>query len=461
MASGSSRRSLLAASAALLGLAGCTDRSSTTSPTPSDPPTDATPATGTRTDSPDRRRTQTPRHPEPLPVSGSWPQYGNGPGHAGATSASGVPNDATPYWHLTRMRSGPVVLSEDRIFHYAELGDDAAGQPTVTRTKSPPPGTAHHVEGDPAVVCRGAAAGRIRWVRRIDGPGVRWPGVGDDRVVVGVNGQLAAFDVADGSEIWSHDLGDRIVSDPTIAAGLVILPFSSALEGSTERVQPEVRAYRLADGHHEWTVEPPSGDHALAADVDSGTLVVAATDDEQGVLTARSLPDGRRDWRREVAGAFLGPPSIAGGAIFVTTTGGALAVHELRDGTQRWTHTVQEWMSEVTVDDEACVLSAGGELLALDVQRGTVRWSASPEDDRSFGGTPALGREAVYLERSGHPADVVAIGRDEGTPRWSLKLPTTVVDGDIVTSGLETQPTVAENGVYAYAADGLYAFGPG
>ena len=82
----SRRNVLVTTTGTLAALAGCTSQLPGTPPERS-PPTETPPA-----DPGKGRPTATSRDPEPLDVSGSWPQRGNGPGHGGVTGATGVPD---------------------------------------------------------------------------------------------------------------------------------------------------------------------------------------------------------------------------------------------------------------------------------------------------------------------------------------------------------------------------------
>ncbi len=310
-----------------------------------------------------------------LDVSKTWPQDGFDAGHGGVTGAGGVPDSADPHWHLTRQRSGPAVLTDGRLLHSGNVGEDPSTPPAVTRTW--PPGTSAPDGGRRALFCRDARDGRILWTRTMNGD-QRWPTVADGNVVTAGNGTLVAHRVADGREVWRHDLGGRRAGVSTTLDGRVLV--STEISGADDR-EADVRAYDATDGMHRWTRSSPKQRPDLAA---TGDTVVSLSSKFQvgSVLTVRALEDG------------------------------------------------------------------------------SERWAVSPSGDAGYAGRPAVGSGTIYLERRGFPADVVALSRTDGSHRWSHTLPETTVEGDMVTSGLAAQPTVADGAVYAYAEDGLYAFGP-
>lgn len=432
--------------AALAALAGCTNQDPATD-SPSDSPSDTDVPSPSPGDG--DRPTQTPRDPAPLDVSGAWPQPGYGPGHGGVTAATGVPRDGEPYWQLRRIRSGPPLLADGRLFHFGLTGDDAAATPT--RTETPPTGTGHQPGGTLTLFCRDASEGRRLWTRRLPGR-TRSGTVADGRVLSGGEGFVAAYRGDDGSEVWRRDLGARHASVTTAVDGTVFVSTQFVREGDRKA---DVRAYAIADGRRRWRRDSPKQAAGLAAGGDA-VLALSSRFQEGSVLTARALDDGSERWSVEIDDDGMPrAPLIAGRTVYVSSDDDLLAL-DAEDGSRRWREADT---SGVSAADDAVYAVQDGRLSALDPDDAGARWSVAPDGDREYRGVPAVGREAVYVEKGGFPADFVALSRSDGSERWAHRLPETTVEGDMVTSGLAGQPTVAEGAVYAYAHDGLYAFG--
>ena len=450
------RRDLLASLG--VGLAGCTGRDPLPGTEfPVGPSTDS--PTSATTPPENERPTATPRDPEPLAVSGSWPQFGADAGHTGVTTNAGVPDDAESYWHLRRVRSGPVVLADGRLFGYAKLGADRSGEPTITRTREQPAGTSHPVYGEPHLLARDASDGTIEWAVPL-GPVAGWPAVADGRVVVGSRGRLAAFETSGGRVLWDHDLGDRNVGNPTVAGDAVVIPVQGSVDGRTGEVihEPEVRVHGL-DGTHRWTVRPPKRGNRVVVAGDT-VVVVSYGWDGTGIVLALSLADGSERWRVETVGDFFEGPVVADGTLYVSSSEGYVRALSLASGSEQWRREFERRPSGVAADAESVYVATGETLATLDAGDGSVRWTtATGRSGEEYFVTPAVGGRTVYAGTVGVDAHLFALDADDGTERWSQSFPETVVEGDIVVSGLEAQPTVAEGAVYAYAADGLYAFG--
>lgn len=401
-----------------------------------------------------------PRVPKELNSTGTWPQYGSDASHDGVTTNTGVKQDGEPYWQLRRIRSGPAVIQDGRLFHFAKLGNDPSGVPTVTRTRASPAGTAHPVYGEPALIAREASTGRIQWSQPLDGPPFRWPAVADGQVIAGVNGQLAAFAAADGQRLWEHDLGDRILADPTIVSGTVVIPVQGVVDGQTGELieEPQIRTYDLADGSPGWTANPPKRGNAIAVG-DETVVVVSGGWDGTGVVLGLALDDGSERWRITTAGDFFRGPTIADGTVYFASSEAYVSALDLHDGTEQWQRVFPSRPTGIAADVETAYIGVGERLHAAATNDGSDRWSIS-RGDGSFGFiTPAIGEDTVYAGTAGVRAWLYALDADDGEFRWSHQFPDKVIEGDIVRSGIEAQPAIVDGAVYAYAVDGLYAFG--
>lgn len=448
-----SRREVLATSAgALAALAGCAGGPPGTAGSPTGGDDGDPPTTTARGDDGDRP-TATARDPEPLDVSGEWPQRGGGPGHDGVADSGGIAGDGDVYWHLPRVRSGPAVVADGRLFHYAKLGEDRGGQPTLTRTREPEAGTAHPVYGVPYLVAREPVEGRIEWATQLPEEARGWPAAGDGLVVASTGRSVGAYEADGGAERWRHDLGDRPVGEPTVAGDAVVVPLGGVVDGGSGDVlhEPKVRAYGLDDGEERWTVQLPARGLRLAASEDA-VVVVSHDFDGAGTVLRLSLADGGERWRRDVSGGFFGSPVVAGDVVYVPDGDGRVLALALADGRERWAAAAGDG---VAATDDA-VYVGGDSLVALDAADGTERWTVESEDG-TFG-APAVAGDAVYA--GGNWTDLRVVERDTGTGRWAHSFPTQTVEGDMVMRGLAAQPAVVDGGLFAFAVDGLYAFGP-
>lgn len=460
----SRRRALRAVgAAAALGFSGCEERIAST-PTDSRSTADQTTAgpetpTEAETTAPANehdRPTATERAPRPLDVDGEWRQFGSGPGHDGATDATGLPENGEVYWHLRRIRSGGPVLADGRLFHYAKLGRDASGRPTITRTVAEP-STAHPVYGEAALLARDARDGRIEWIRSFGEVHNAWAAVENGTVVACVRGEVGAFDARSGQRTWTVDLDGRDPADPTVVDGTVIVPIQGQVARSGEYEEhPQVRAYALEDGAEQWSVDVPGSSTVAAGD--GIVAVVSGSENGSSVVLGLSLDDGSERWRTETPGDAW-TTLVANGAV-VFRTDEFVRTLELTDGSSRWRRDFENRPGAIAADGETVFVEDGSSVSALGQGDGKLTWQFEPTSVDGYVQTIASGAETVYVGMIGDRAPLVTLDRENGDERWRHAFPNKVVEGDMILSGVESQPVVAEGGLYVNAVDGFYAFGP-
>ncbi|MFB6087877.1 MAG: PQQ-binding-like beta-propeller repeat protein [Haloarculaceae archaeon] len=450
------RRTLRGVGVALVaGVAGCSgDDGATTSPGSDD----ETPGAGDGDDSGDRP-TVTDRNPRALDASGAWPQAGGDPGHTGVTDANGVPNDGAVYWQRRRVRSGPAVLRDGRLFHYARLGADASGRATITRTREPDAGTAHPVYGEPHLVARDAVDGSLQWSAPLPSESRGWPAVASGRVLSAVSGRIAAHETATGDALWTEDIGEKDVGTPVVTEGTAVVPVQGVVDGDTYVQRPAIRAFDVADGSEQWSVEPPKRGNYLVVSGDT-VVVVSADFDERAVVLGLSRSTGEERWRETVPGGFFDLPVAAGGQVFLTNQTNTVRALSASDGSEVWAERVGGQPVRVAADGESVYVAVGSRVLALAHGSGDEQWSVTAGSRSEYASAVAVGADTVYAGWEGVEAPLTAFDRSDGAERWSHTFPNKTVEGDIVRSGVAAQPVVADGGLYVFAVDGLYAFGP-
>lgn len=387
------------------------------------------------------RPTASPRDPDQLDATGDWALRQADAANTGTTILSGVAEDGTDYWHLRRLDSGPAVVADGQLFHLAELGQNPDRR---TRTTTMTEGGTYIVrDGDPYLVARDARTGELNWHVGLDGPAVGWPACSDDTVVAGVNGQLLATDPA-GEVLWENDMGEAVVRDPSIVDGTVYVPTNS-----------DVRAYDLADGSEQWTVETP--DYADGLAVAGGAVYVTTA---AATAHAFEAETGEVRWRTGTVGEASFPPTVVDETLYVGGSAGVVAAHSTVDGGFRWHRELgSNGHGGVAVTERTVLYAGEGALHALARQDGTTRWRHEIADNHPV--TPSVANGVVYGGARGpYEPELYALDLGSGEQRWSVTLPRTTVEGDIIDGGLEAPPAVVDGGLYVYAVDGLYAIGP-
>ncbi|WP_248897003.1 PQQ-binding-like beta-propeller repeat protein [Haloplanus halobius] len=285
----------------------------------------------------------------------------------------------------------------------------------------------------------GPSPERIRWRKNIRGVPVLDGGV---LYVLGRR-TLYALSPADGSRQWTveydeSEFDERLClrSDIAVDDHRIYVPGCDGL-----------RALRRSDGEQVWFDGSPLRQGVAVA---PGRVYANADD-----LLAIDATTGAVDWRASTGGERLTTPAATANVIvFTNRVDGVVTAFE-SSGERRWQQrTDTETRSPTIAGDTVYVATSlepgrTGQLLALDIADGSVRWTANTPSPKR-GTRPVVGPDAVYLGCSGRDhGTLVALRRADGTERWSFTDENSTV----------YEPALADGMVYAGSNDDrLYAF---
>jgi outer membrane protein assembly factor BamB len=354
-------------------------------------------------------------------VPGAWPQDGGGAEHRHAR-AEPLPPPLTVRWStsLARAPAAAPVVADGLVVIVLE---DRAGS------------------DDAAIVALDLATGAERWRHRTRASVVATPAIASGLVVVGqTNGEIEALDLVTGTSRWRYQLAAGLASrastlwsPPTIAGGLVYVT-----------VQGRLAALDLVRGEPRWTRNPPLvypwlGSRAAVAVTDDAALVVFNRD--LG-LSSWDVVTGAPRWAN-VSNATLAinaTPLVVDGAAYVVSANGDLSALDVSTGRRRWSVPLTpggfDWGYSVTAtpayaDGRLFIATQWNRLLAVDAATGAVRWqttaNAGPLNfahyraaQNGFVASPVVTGDVVWVS---HPdGALVAHAVDDGTVRWSTSL---------------------------------------
>jgi outer membrane protein assembly factor BamB len=311
-------------------------------------------------------------------------------------------------------------------------------------------------------------------------------------------GDVIAFELESGSELWSADLsdinGERGFFDSRQSALLNGGPIAGIKKIFIGSENGEVFALNAENGELDWQGKI-KGEVIAAPAIDSGILVVNSA---SGVIKAFNASNGQDEWQieQEVPALTLrgvSAPAISSGGVIVGAADGTLVVYILESGQQGWTVEVGEASGSTQLErvidvdsapviygDKIYVISAQGHLSAIDLRSGRMVWERQYSSYRQL----SISGNTIFLtDVKGH---VYAVDRQNGFEKWSqLSLtnrgvtgPAVVgnyivvgdfegylhwldqTTGDIVarhqvdSSGLYTAPTVHKNIIYVQSRNG-------
>jgi outer membrane protein assembly factor BamB len=217
----------------------------------------------------------------------------------------------------------------------------------------------------------------LRWqtdVSTVDSAGT--PIVADGLIFLWTEGGLAAFDVRDGTSVWTN-------------SDLEVHRF-----GNEESVR---------DGNLRMGTVPPVADG-------DGTLFVSGGAE----LTAVDVDDGTVRWEYTTSSEF-GLPAVVGGDVYVTSRDGIVAL-DGADGTEHWLWAADLGPEVLAATDDTVVLWNDDDdtVRAFDAASGERRWTVDSVNP-GLDGYPVVSDGLVYLADGW---DVTAVGLVDGDQRW-------------------------------------------
>jgi outer membrane protein assembly factor BamB len=230
-------------------------------------------------------------------------------------------------------------------------------------------------------------------------------GVGADIVAVGsADGQVVALSAADGAQRWRADVKGEILSAPAVTEKEVIV----------RTVDGKLRALAMADGQEIWSAEqqiPRLTLRGAAAPVVAGDVAITGFDN--GRVLAVNVADGATVWDSPVS-----PPhgrteldrlndidaavKVVGEEVFVAGYQGRAAMLALDSGQIWWTRDVSSYRG-VDVDDEQMYVSTSqGELVALKRRSGVEVWRDTSLKFRRLSAPAVAGDYVAVVDLEGY-----------------------------------------------------------
>jgi outer membrane protein assembly factor BamB len=170
------------------------------------------------------------------------------------------------------------------------------------------------------------ATGRVLWERPRQVP-ASWASpivveaAGQPQIITLAKPWVAAYALADGTELWRAEFLDgEVTPSPVFAAGLVLAISPSA---KFSALRPD-GAGDVSKSHVSWTAEDNVPD--VTSPVANSELAFAVT--SGGMLSCFDLKDGKKVWEKDFELETQASPSLVGDRILVLTTKGVAVVVE-------------------------------------------------------------------------------------------------------------------------------------
>ncbi len=307
--------------------------------------------------------------------------------------------------------------------------------------------------------------------------------------VADASGRIAAVDADSGRTLWQRETGLAFSGGPAVAGERLVLGTS----------QGEVVALALTDGHELWRHQLGSEVLSVPRSISAEAICVHTLDD---TLYALDAATGQERWHVNYPAPVLtlrgsSTPTLTPSGVVVGLSSGKLVKLDPHDGTPLWEVVISRpsGRSELAriadldadpllVDDQIYVGSYHGDLAAVDVLTGTVRWR---RELSAYAGLAVAGDDLLITDSQDQ---VWSAELGTGAGRWKqdalryrqLTAPTVVEqwlvvgdvegylhvldqgDGRLVgrlrltkTAGITARPLLADGRLYVYADDGTLA----
>jgi outer membrane protein assembly factor BamB len=207
------------------------------------------------------------------------------------------------------------------------------------------------------------------WLPSIPTPSLAWLGIGRS---VAKPGPLPTYQsTAVATVKWKVALGVKGGANfaPAVLTDVI---YASAPDGTIVSVN-------AATGRQNWRIKT---DNPLKSGI-GASLAAVAVGTEKGEVLAFDT-SGKALWRAKVSSEVAGPPKAAEGKILVWSIDGRIFAFGETDGSQKWFYqrlnpplTVRGFVGGTLTRGALFTGTAGGKLLALDVNSGTLGWEAN------------------------------------------------------------------------------------
>lgn len=210
-----------------------------------------------------------------------------------------------------------------------------------------------------------------------------------ETVFVGTRkGEMHAIELATGKRVGYETFGEAIEGTPVFAEGTLFIP-----SGWGRRA---LYAYDLRQGRQRWALRGNPIEAGLA--VASGGIVSV---DTKGSVRLHNLEDGSARWSHMLGEDVLvrATPVVDDGRVIVGDVDGHLAAFDAASGALLWTQEVGApiYHTPSAHDGVLVVPTTRGRLEAVDVATGASRWSLVLPDTTVRFAPPATGDGQVYV----------------------------------------------------------------
>ena len=226
--------------------------------------------------------------------------------------------------------------------------------------------------------------------------------------VAGRDSGFHCLDAADGSRIWSWDVGameDEV--SPVFDNNLIVF----------RNLSGALYAANSFDGSQVWTASDPDGNSPVVSD---GVLYFAT---QSGTIRARNASTGAGMWTYSAGVGLYSSPTVVGNVLYCGkgTTNPGLVALDKATGTLLWEYTTAADMntSPCVADGKVFFGSEDQVFHAVDATTGTMLWQTTIDDCASLYRNATAGNGIVYVQAC---SELHALDMNTGNDVWSMSI---------------------------------------
>ena len=279
----------------------------------------------------------------------------------------------------------------------------------------------------------------VAWTAKIEGTSksarlAASPIVAEGKIfVVDVRAKLYAFDANSGATLWVRQIGDASSDDLSKDKGSLFGGGVSYDDGKLFATSGlgDVAAFNAADGKQIWKVRP-GGPLRGAPPISNGQVYVMSQDNQ---IFALRQANGDQVWNEaaslEVSGVFgVGAPAVAQGSVVAGFSSGELNAYRYENGRSLWADALSRTSISTSVASLSDVdaspvidrgrifaIGQGGRMVSMELVTGQRLW----EINVAGIATPWVAGEWVFVVDD--QARLLCLSRATGKVRWMSQLP--------------------------------------
>jgi outer membrane protein assembly factor BamB len=260
-------------------------------------------------------------------------------------------------------------------------------------------------------VAAAQAPEREVWMFDVGDIVVSSPTVVENTLYVGSNGSdVYSIDKSTGEKKWIFETGGFVNSSPTIVDNTLYV-------GSNDN---NVYAINKNTGEKQWEFDTGDKIRSSPAFAD-GKVFIGNGDFQDPVDTsiyAINADTGQQEWRYETGDRISSVPIINKGTVYVTSTDGEIYALDTEEGSLNWSKNIGAGRGSPTIVDETVYVPGFNGIFALDKKTGSEQWKY--EEEISFiSSSPTVANGVLYVGlTSGNK--LTAIDIDSGNEIWEF-----------------------------------------